>query len=402
MDNGKKQMYLLLSKNKKSVLFLRSFKPQLSRSLLNKLKSSDYEGDRKFFDNLTKRTLPYDEDATTKEKENEEEAPVVIKRVREQSNIATTLQQVWRPFMSMQADVAEFKFTNPSASDPSYVLVCVDLFTQKIFTYGYRTKNLLPKALEKFLDDIENDRSFFVKHDLHDYKYLRLQTDEEFTMNNKIKTLCEARKVNLYTTYINGGHASAAEQKIKLLKERMTAYLQSNNFIKSNKGKILADITDNINSQRVEKYGFSPNKLLETFRRNPIEIENYNAYRLTRVDKAAERRSRMLEKKVRSRTTRLRKLVLNDLVYIPKGRLKKQDYPGRLDKVTTNKKPFFHNSIIFRVTNIFETDKKTTLHQVKPITKIPKLEYIGNQKFTRDELYALKNNTVSHVVYNKK
>ena len=397
MSNANKQMYLLLSKNRKSVLFLKPYKSDLSKSILNKLKKSEYEGDKKFYSLL----ITTEEEKGEREKEKEEDVPVVIKRVNEPSNITTASVQVWRPLMSMQADVGVFKFTNPSATDPSYVLTCVDLFTQMIFTYGFKTKDALPRAVEKFLKEIEKDRNFFIEHDPNNFKYLRLQTDEEFTMNNKIKKICKEHSVNLYTTFINGGHASAAEQKIKLLKERMTVYLQSNNFKKTNKGKALKDITENINSQIVEKYQFSPNKLIETFKKNPSEIANYNAYRLDKVKKAAVRRTRAINKKINLKKTRLRNLKVNDLVFIPKGRLKKQDYPGRLDKVTTNKKPFFANNITFKVFNIFKTENDTTLYQVRTVTKIPNLDYLTDQKFTRDELYALKDNTVSKAIYKK-
>ena len=125
MENVKKQMFLLLSKNKESVLFLRPYKPDLSKLLLTRLKKSTYAGDTKFFELINKDT------AANENFEDSEEVPTVIKRVSEPSNISTTLLQTWRPFMSVQADGAEFKFTKPSATDPSYVLTCVDLFTQR-------------------------------------------------------------------------------------------------------------------------------------------------------------------------------------------------------------------------------------------------------------------------------
>ena len=79
---------------------------------------------------------------------------------------------------------------------------------------------------------------------------------------------------------------------------------------------------------------------------------------------------------------------------IPKGRLKKSDYPRVLDKVTTNKKPYFERNIIFKIKHIIYNNNNR-LYYIEPITRIETLKKtISNERFTRDELYALKNNTM--------
>ena len=71
-------------------------------------------------------------------------------------------------------------------------------------------------------------RNFFHKYDPLNSKNtsIKIQTDEEFTRNNKISEYSKLYNVNLFSTHINKGHANAAEQKIKLIKERMTVFMQ--------------------------------------------------------------------------------------------------------------------------------------------------------------------------------
>ena len=220
-------------------------------------------------------------------------------------------------------------------------------------------------------------------------------------------SIAKKYKVNLFTTQINGGHASGAEQKIKVLKEKMTAFLQGNfTETKTQKGSVLKSITHNINNTIVEKYGVSPYVLESQLMKDPTLILPYDFQRIKKITKASVRRNRMYNKINSNKKTTLRKLNINDKVFIPKGRLKKSDYPGRLDKVTTNKKPFFERTLIFKVTEIIKdiNDSKEgmnlILYRVAPATNIPVLKRkIEGERFTRDELYAIKDNTISKSNY---
>ena len=229
--SGIKQIYILLSKNKNSVLFLKPFKNDLSRNEMNKLKNSNYKGDRELhkmiIDNKKKNNTEIENlnEGNNNENENENLVPIVINRRKEPIHISGMLKRFVSPYQSFQADIADLNFTNPSGSDPKYCLVCVDLFSQKIFTYGFRKKSFLPTVFERFLKDIQNDRIFFTKYNplvsskfVNEAKQLdiiRIQTDEEFTNNKSITKLSDPYKVHIFSSKINAGHASAAEQKIK-------------------------------------------------------------------------------------------------------------------------------------------------------------------------------------------
>ena len=142
--DGKKQLFTLLTRNRKSVLFTKTYSETISRNLLNKLKKSSYEGDKKLYELIIKSK---NSDIVNDKNESNREitTPVVIPRIKEPSNISTTLHSVWRPFMLCQADLADFEFTNPNATEPHYVLTCVDLFTQKTYTYPMPSKKNLDK-----------------------------------------------------------------------------------------------------------------------------------------------------------------------------------------------------------------------------------------------------------------
>ena len=64
------------------------------------------------------------------------------------------------------------KFLAKSAVDPKYALVCVDLFTSKVYVYTMRKKSNLVNKLETFYKEIESKRNKNEK--------MRLQTDQEF------------------------------------------------------------------------------------------------------------------------------------------------------------------------------------------------------------------------------
>ena len=396
-DQYLKKMYILLLKNKNSVFYLKNFKDQFTRGDLVKLKHSSYDKDQELLSLIKNKDKTYNDKNTQSTDSNYiEKIPIVIKHIKEPRIVTDTLTSFTRPYQSFQLDVADFNFTRPSVTDPNYVLVGVDLFTQKIFTYGFKDKSKLPIQYKKLLDDIQNMRNFFHKYDPLNSKNtsIKIQTDEEFTRNNKISEYSELYNVNLFSTRINKGHANAAEQKIKLIKERMTVFMQDETQKHNGKHEVLKNITKSINDTVVLKYGISPNNLIQGLMDDPNSIAAYNFHRNEVIGKAYNRRNRMIEKQLNKRNTRLRELNINDLVLIPKGRLKKSDYPSVLDKVTTNKKPYFERNIIFKIKHIIHNNNNR-LYYIEPITRIETLKKtISNERFTRDELYALKNNTM--------
>ena len=93
--------------------------------------------------------------------------PFVKKR---QNIIHITLYSFSGPFQALQADIASISFLARSAVDPKFCLLFVDLFPSKIYTYPMKTRNLLPKRIELFYNDINKKRD----------SKMRLQSDQEF------------------------------------------------------------------------------------------------------------------------------------------------------------------------------------------------------------------------------
>ena len=89
---------------------------------------------------------------------------------KRQNIIRITLYSFSGPFQALQADLASISFLARSVVDPKFCLLFVDLFPSKIYTYPMKTRNLLPKRIELFYNDINKKRD----------SKMRLQSDQEF------------------------------------------------------------------------------------------------------------------------------------------------------------------------------------------------------------------------------
>ena len=58
----------------------------------------------------------------------------------------------------MHADFADVHFLRTSTIELTYVLLVVDLLSQKVYTYPVKTKNNLFKAVSKLYDEITEFR----------------------------------------------------------------------------------------------------------------------------------------------------------------------------------------------------------------------------------------------------
>ena len=179
---------------------------RINKTLLNKGRKSSYEKDKVFYNllkNVDDKNIIYDE--------NENRVPFYTPFIPHKKNIdRSTLYTVNGPLQFFHADVAFLKFLAKSAVDPKYALVCVDLFTSKVYVYTMRKKSNLVNKLETFYKEIESKRNKNEK--------MRLQTDQEF-QQNEIKKLNVKYNVEMFSSRIRGGKAFAAEQKIRELKK---------------------------------------------------------------------------------------------------------------------------------------------------------------------------------------
>ena len=140
---------------------------------MNKGRRSSYEKDKvfyKLFNTIEDRNIIYEDD--------ENRIPLYTPFVEQKKDIdrSSSLYTINGPLQFFHVDVAFLKFFEKSANDPKYALLCVDLFTSKIYVYTMRKKSNLWQKLELFYKEIN------LKRNKNDGK-MRLQTDLEFQQN---------------------------------------------------------------------------------------------------------------------------------------------------------------------------------------------------------------------------
>ena len=101
----------------------------------------------------------------------------------------------------IHTDIVDLIFFSESAIAPKYYLLCVYLFSSKVYLYQIK-KSQLAKKLEKFYLEIEQLRSYLKSEGRY---RMRLQRDQEFNQN-KIKKLNSKHNVEHYNTKLNEGH----------------------------------------------------------------------------------------------------------------------------------------------------------------------------------------------------
>ena len=194
-----KNLYNTLKKDDKSVLFASE---KINKQLIKKIKRSRYEKDIIFL----RLYNAIDVNVNLDEKE---EIPIFVPFIENKRDIDnSTLYSFNGLFQLLHADIADIRFFSKSAADPHYCLLFVDLFTQKIYTFPMKKRNLLKKKMQTFYEEVEHKRK----------ERMRLQTDLEF-QQNEIKNLNKKYNVEMFSTRVRGGKAFAAEQKIREFKK---------------------------------------------------------------------------------------------------------------------------------------------------------------------------------------
>ena len=281
MDAEKKQLknlYKKLIDNENSVFFAAD---QLNTRLLKKIKKSSYEKDQVFY-KLFKKLQSKEQDVI----DEESKVPFYTPFVEQRKDIdrSSALYTVNGPLQFFHADLAYIQFFAKSAVDPKYALLCVDLFTSKLYVYTLRTKNNLPKKLEEFYKDIDFKRTKNEK--------MRLQVDSEF-QQNKIKKINQKYNVEMFSTKNRGGKAYVAEQKIREFKKILFRIKKTYKRLKKrlNSAKLIKKAVQNMNNTKT-KYGFEP----ELIERESLKDENfkerYDFHRLNKVTKDSKRYKR--------------------------------------------------------------------------------------------------------------
>ena len=280
MDAEKKQLknlYKKLLENENSVLFAID---KINVRLLNRLKKSSYDKDQVFY-RLFKKLENKEEE---EEKKEEIQVPFYTPFVEQRKDIdrSSALYSINGPLQFFHADLAYLQFFAKSAVDPKYALVCVDLFTSKVYVYTLRTKNNLFKKIEEFYKEIDDKR---IKNEK-----MRLQVDLEFHQN-KIKELNKKYNVDMFSTKNRGGKAYAAEKKIREFKKILfrikKTYKRLNKRL--NSAKLIKKTVQNMNNTKSIKYGLEPEIIEKRSLTDDNFREKYDFYRLNQVTKALKR-----------------------------------------------------------------------------------------------------------------
>ena len=271
----------------------------LDKKLLIKLKKSKYTEDKKVVNDN------FDEQNTVKRTD------YIEKREIDHS----TLYSFDASFRLFHADVANLEFLGKNTTFPQYLLVLVDLFSSKTYTYSIKSRKQIRQKLEEFYRDVRSKRKG---------QKIRLQVDKEF-QQVKIKDLNDLNNVEMFSTSIRGGKAFAAEQKIRELKSR-TSKLHSQK-LKISPKKIIEMSTANMSIMKSKKYGFSPNEV----EKRALESERfrtvYNMHRIDKTNKLNIRQNRYDKKKYSRKRNKLREnLKIGERVYVLAERIRKKAF----------------------------------------------------------------------------
>ena len=161
----------------------------------------------------------------------------------------STLYNFNGPFQLLHADIGNLERLGKNATFPQYVLVTVDLYSSKVYTYTMKSRKQILQKMKIFYDDVRSKRKG---------NRMRLQVDNEF-QQVKIKDLNDENNVEMFTSSVRGGKAFAAEQKMRELK---TKILKLNaQKLKISPAKIVQNSTLNMNLMKSTKYGLSPEEI---------------------------------------------------------------------------------------------------------------------------------------------
>ena len=380
MEDEQKQVKNLFKKlinDQNSVFYLSD---KITRTLLNKGRKSSYEKDKvfyKIFNLIEYKDVIYDFD--TDKPMLRFYTPIVEQK--KDIDRSSSLYTINGPMQFFHADLAYLQFFAKSAADPKYALVCVHLFSSKIYVDTMRKKSNLVQKMELFYKEIEQ------KH--YQKEKMRLQVDLEF-QQNKIKKLNQKYNIEMFSTKIRGGKAFAAKQKTREFKKtlfRSKRLQKSTKISRLDAKKFIRNAVQNMNHTNSQKYELAPNTIEKKSLENEDFREIYVFHRMVKVSKSAERYSQNDERLDKKSRKKLRSpLTVGEKTLVLVERLRKKDAPGNLCKNITKNTLFFNRNKLCIVRKVVLIDNTYYYW----ISKTGDSKIISN-KFLRQELFAIKN-----------
>ena len=153
------------------------------------------------------------------------------------------------PIQLLHAEVGNLEFLGKNATFPQYVLVIVDLYLSKIYTYSMKSRKQILQKMKLFYNEVRSKRKG---------THMRLPVVNEF-QQVRIKDLNDENSIEMFTSSVGCSKAFAAEQKIRELKTRVSK-LNAQKW-KIRPAKIVQNSTVNINLMKSVKYGLSPKEI---------------------------------------------------------------------------------------------------------------------------------------------
>ena len=176
----------------------------LDKKLLLEIKKSKYPASKNFFklvNLLENDNVIFDPDSVKR-----------IDYVEKREIDHSTLYSFDAPFQLFHGDVGNLEFLGKNVVFPQYVLVLVDLFSSKVYTYPMRSRKQIRQKLGQFYEEFKSKRKG---------KKMKLQVDQESQQVRK-KDLSELNNDEMFSTSLRGGKTFAAEQKIRELETRIS------------------------------------------------------------------------------------------------------------------------------------------------------------------------------------
>ena len=285
----------------------------MDKKLLNKLKKSKYETDKTFYwlVNLIDNKSTF----------NEDKVPTRADYVEKREIDHSTLYSFDGPFQLLHDDFGNLEFLGKNASFPRYVLVIVDLFSSKVFTYSMKSRKQILQKLRTFYNEVRNKRKG---------KQVRLQVDNEF-QQVKINDFNDINNVEMFTNAVRGRKAFAAEQKIRELKTRI-ARIDAQK-LKISPTKIIEMSIANMNLRPSRKYGISPKEIERRALSNESFKTIFNMKRMEKNQRLHRRFDDYDKKKYSLKKKQLREdLSIGEKVYALAERIKRKSAPGKFYK----------------------------------------------------------------------
>ena len=124
---------------------------------------------------------------------DDNKVPIKADYVEKREIDRSTLYNFDGPFQLFHADVGNLEFLGKNATFSQYVLVIIDLYSSKVYTYTMKSRKQILQKMKIFHDEVRSKRK----------GKCMLQADNEF-QQVKIKDLNDANNIEMFMSSVMG------------------------------------------------------------------------------------------------------------------------------------------------------------------------------------------------------